>query len=92
MFPILSKLLKKHICDHMCDVLEENASRPDSPNSTPPRLPSFSNKNRAFGVVFVDTKKAFDVMEHGLLRTRLNVCEVRQNEIDLQRNYMSGRR
>ena len=52
-------------------------SSPDSANSTPPRPPSFElhldlDKNSATGLVFIDYKKASDLIDHGFLPTKLN--------------------
>ena len=84
MLPILSKLLKKHICDHLCDFLEENAplhrfqSGFRKFHSTETALIRLVDqllfdldKNRASGLVFIDYKKAFDLIDHGLLLEKL---------------------
>ena len=81
--PILSKLLEKHICDHLCDFLEENAllhrfqSGFRKFHSTETALIHLVDqllfdldKNRASGLVFIDYKKAFDLIDHGLLLER----------------------
>ena len=40
---------------------------------------------------FIDYKKAFDVIDHGLLLEKLKAYGVRDNELDLLRRYLSGR-
>ena len=102
--PILSKLLKKHICDHLCDFLEENGllhrfqsgfRKFHSTESALIRLVDqllFDlDRNRTSGLVFIEYKKAFDLIDHGLLLEKLKAYGVRDNELDLLRSYLSGR-
>ena len=49
------------------------------------------DRNRASGLVFIDYKKAFDLIDHGLLLEKLKAYGVRDNELDLLRSYLSGR-
>ena len=104
MLPILSKLLEKHICDHLCDFLEENAllhwfqsgfRKFHSTESALIRLVDqllFDlDKNRASGLVFIDYKKAFDLIDHGLLLEKLKAYGVCDNELELLCSYLSGR-
>ena len=102
--PILSKLLEKHICDHLCDFLEENTllhrfqsgfRKFDSTETAliclVDQLLFDLDKNRASGLVFIDYKKAFDLIDHGLLLEKLKAYGVRDNELELLRSYLSGR-
>ena len=102
--PILAKLLEKHICDHLCDLLEENAllhrfqSGFSKFHSTETALILLIDQllfdldsNRASGLVFIDYKKAFDLIDHGLLLEKLKPYGVRDNELELLRSYLSGR-
>ena len=102
--PILSKLLKKHICDHLCDFLEENGllhrfqSGFRKFHSTETALIRLVDqllfdldRNRTSGLVFIEYKKAFDLIDHGLLLEKLKAYGVRDNDLDLLRNYLSGR-
>ena len=87
--PILSKLLEKHICDHLCDFLEENV-RLHRFQSGFRKFPSTEtalirlddqllfdlDRNRASGLVFIDYKKAFDLVDHGLLLEKLKAYVV----------------
>ena len=41
--------------------------------------------------MFIDYKKAFDLIDHGLLLEKLKTCWVGDNELDLLRSYLSGR-
>ena len=41
--------------------------------------------------MFIDYKKAFDLIDHGLLLEKLKAYGVRDNELDLLRSYLSGR-
>ena len=85
MLPILSKLFYKHICDHLYDFLEENAllhhlqSGFRKFHSTETALIRLIDelhldldKNSATGLVFIDYKKASDLIDHGFLLTKLN--------------------
>ena len=104
MLLILSKLLEKHICDHLCDFLEENAllhrfqygfrkfhSTETALIRLVDQLLFDLDKNRASGLVFIDYKKAFDLIDHGLLLEKLKAYGVRDNEMELLRSYLSGR-
>ena len=103
--PILSKLFEKHICDHFYDFLEENAllhhlqSGFHKFHSTETALIRLIDqlffdldKSRATGLVFIDYKKAFDLIDHDLLLTKLNVSGICGRELDLPRNYLSERK
>ena len=104
MLPILSKLFEKRICDHLCDFLEENTllhrfqsgfRKFHSTETTLIRLVDqllFDlDKNRASGLVFIDYKKAFDLIDHGLLLEKLKAYGVRDNDLELLRSYLRGR-
>ena len=102
--PILSKLLEKHNCDHLCAFFEENVllhrfqSGFRKFHSTETALIRLVDqllldldRNRASGLVFIDYKKAFDLIDHGLLLEKLKAYGVRDNELDLLGSYLSGR-
>ena len=105
MLPILSKLLEKHISDHLCDFLEENAllhrfqSGFRKFHSTETALIRLVvdqllfdvDRNRASELVFIDYKKAFDLIDHGLLLEKLKAYGVCDNELELLRSYLRGR-
>ena len=104
MLPILPKLLKKHICDHLCEFLEENGllhrfqSGFRKFHSTETALIRLVDqllfdldRNRTSGLVFIEYKKAFDLIDHGLLLEKLKAYGVRDNDLNLLRSYLSGR-
>ena len=41
--------------------------------------------------MFIDYKKALDLIDHGLLLEKLKAYGVRDNELELLRSYLSGR-
>ena len=97
-------LLEKHIWDHLCDFFEENAllhrfqSGFRKFHSTETALIGLVDellfdldKNRASGIMFIDYKKAFDLIDHGLLLEKLKAYGVRYNELELLGSYLSGR-
>ena len=103
--PLLSKLFEKHICDNLYDFLEKNAllhhllsglhkfySNETALIRLADQLLLDMDKNRATGLVFIDYKKAFDLIDLGLLLTKLNVSGIYGTELDLLRNYLSGRK
>ena len=103
--PLLSKLFEKHICDNLYDFLEKNAllhhlqsglhkfySNETALIRLADQLLLDMDKNRATGLVFIDYKKAFDLIDLGLLLTNLNVSGIYGTELDLLRNYLSGRK
>ena len=49
------------------------------------------DRNGASGLVFIDSKKAFDLIDNGPLLEKLKAYGVRYNELDLLRSYLSGR-
>ena len=99
--PILSKLLEKNISDHLCGFLEENTllhrfqsgfRKFHSTETTLTRIVDqllFDlDRNRASGLVFIDNKKAFDLVDHGLLLAKkLKAYGACDNELELLRSY-----
>ena len=49
------------------------------------------DRNRTSGLVFIEYKKAFDLIDHGLLLEKLKAYGVRDNDLDFLRSYLSGR-
>ena len=49
------------------------------------------DRDRASGLVFIDYKKAFDLIDHGLLLEKLKTYGVGDNKLDLLRSHLSGR-
>ena len=49
------------------------------------------DKNRASGLVFIDYKKASDLIDHRLLLEKLKAYGVGDNELELLCSYLSGR-
>ena len=95
---ILSKLFEKYICDYLYDFLEKNAllhhlqsgfhkfySNETALTRLVDQLFLDLDKNRATRLVFIDYKKAFDLIDLGLLLTKLNVSGIYGNELNLLR-------
>ena len=101
--PMLSKLLEKHICEHLYDFCQERGLlyRHQSGfrkfHSTEivlirliDQLLFDLDRNKVSGLIFVDYKKAFDLIDHLLLVKKLDAHDIRANELNL-RNYLSNR-
>ena len=95
---ILSKLFEKYICDYLYDFLEKNAllhhlqsgfhkfySNETALTRLVDQLFLDLDKNRATRLVFIDYKIAFDLIDLGLLLTKLNVSGIYGNELNLLR-------
>ena len=56
------------------------------------QLLSDMDKDHVSGLVFVDYKKAFDLIDHGILLSKLEAYGVASNELLLLENYLNDRR
>ncbi|PFX22610.1 putative RNA-directed DNA polymerase from transposon BS [Stylophora pistillata] len=50
------------------------------------------DNDKATGLVFIDYKKAFDLIDHNLLLSKLKALGVGESSLPLFRDYLSGRR
>ena len=102
--PILSKVLEKHICEHLCNFLKENDlfHPPQSgfrkSHSTETALIRLVDQllfnldsDNVTGLVFIDYKKAFDLIDHKLLLSKLRALEVGESRLPLFRDNLNGR-
>lgn len=96
--PILSKVLEKHRCEHLCNFLKENDffqhlqsgfRKSHSTETALIRLIDLLllnvNNYKATGLVFIDYKKAFDLIDHHahLLLSKLRALGVGENNLPL---------
>ena len=49
------------------------------------------DKNRVFGLVFIDYKKTFGLIDHSLLFGKLNAYGIRGKELNRLKDYLSNR-
>ena len=104
MLPILSKLLEKHICEHMYGFLQQRNllyrlqsgfRKRHSPETALIRLTDQwlldLDKNRVAGLIFVDYKKAFDLIDHQVLLNKLHSYGIRGDKLNLLQDYLSNR-
>ena len=102
--PILSKILQKQICEYLCNFLKENnlfhhlLSGFRKSHSTETALIRLVDQlllnldnDKITGLVFIDYKKAFDLIDHQLLLSKLKVLGVNESFLPLFRDYLSGR-
>ena len=102
--PILSKILEKHICEYLCNSLKENnlfhhlqsGFRKSHSTETAlirlvDQLPFNIDNDKVTGLVFIDYKKAFDLIDHQLLLSKLKALGVNETSLPLFRHYLSGR-
>ena len=104
MLPILSKIFEKHVCDHLHSFLKVNfilhqlQAGFQKFHSTQTALVHLVDQllmdldnNRVSGLVFVQYKKAFDLIDHQLLLQKLEIYGIQRNELKLFCNYLSDR-
>ena len=103
--PDLSKILKKHICNNLCKFLRENyllhGYQSDFRKSFSTETSSIRlieqllfdfDGNRVTGLVFLDYKQAFDLINHELLIAKRQVIGVSEDYLPLFIDYMSDRK
>ena len=56
------------------------------------QLPSDMDKDQVSGLVFIDYKKAFDLIDHDILLSKLETYGVAPKELLLFKDYLKGRR
>ena len=102
--PVLSKLLERHICDHLCDVLtskgilyklQSGFRKSFSTDTalirlTDERLLNLDKEN-VTGLVMIDHKKAFDFVDHTLLLQKLRATGIDNDYVSLFKSYLSDR-
>ena len=102
--PVLSKILEKHIAQHLYNHLKDNellhrlqsGFRKSFSTETAflrlvDQLFFDLDHNNVTGLVFVDYKKAFDLIDHGLLLKKLESYGLTERDLNLIKNYLSGR-
>ena len=102
--PVLSKIFEKHIAQHLYNHLKDNEllhrlqSGFRKSFSTETALLRLIDQlffdldhNNVTGLVFVDYKKAFDLIDHGLLLKKLESYGLTERDFKPDQNYLSGR-
>ena len=56
------------------------------------QLLSYMDKDQVSGLVFVDYKEAFDLLDHDILLSKLEAYGITSRELVLLTNYLKGRR
>ena len=95
---------EKHICEHLCNFLKENdllhplQSGFRKSHSTETALIRLVDQllfnldsDNVTGLVFIDNKKAFDLIDHKLLLSKLRALGVGESSLPLFRDYFNGR-
>ena len=101
---VLSKLLEKHVARSFMDYLLQNGllyemqSAFRQGHSTESALISLTDQillsldqDKVTGMVFVDFRKAFDVVDHQLLMTKLRLYRVTDSALSWFRSYLTDR-
>lgn len=102
--PVLSKLIEKHITDHLKTFLEENkllhtqqsGFRTNHSCETALTavidnwIEAINNKNLV-GTIFLDLTKAFDLVNHSILLQKLKLYNCSTNSIQWFTSYLSNR-
>lgn len=102
--PVLSKLLERHICDDLCDFLASNGilyklqsgfrksfSTETSLIRLIDELLLNLDKDNVTGLVMIDYKKAFDLIDHTLLLQKLGAIGIHNDYVSLFESYISDR-
>ena len=102
--PVLSKVLEKHVSDSLTVYLNENnllhttQSGFRSYHSCETALSYMTDSwlnaiddGNMVGVVLVDFKKAFDLVDHDILLTKLNIYGIRNEALSWFQSYLSQR-
>ena len=107
LLPILSKPLEKHIHKHLLNYIEKNSLFSESQSGFRPKHSCHTalsqtvnswlthiNDNKMTGVVFLDMRKAFDLINHDILLSKLHTYF--NNEINAPlpffRSYLANRK
>ncbi|PFX27765.1 putative RNA-directed DNA polymerase from transposon X-element [Stylophora pistillata] len=102
--PVLSKVLERHICEHLCDFLTSNEimyklqSRFRKSSSTEAAwirrinelLLSLDMEN-VTGLVMIDYKRAFDLLDHTLLLRKVRATGIDNDYVSLFESCLSHR-
>ena len=101
---VLSKLLEKHVARSFMDYLLQNGLLYEMQyafrqgHSTESALISLTDQillsldqDKVTGIVFVDFRKAFDVVDHQLLMTKLRLYRVSDSALSWFRSYLTDR-
>ena len=102
--PVLSKVFEKHICESLYIHLKNNnmlhklQSGFRKSHSTDTALIHLIDQllfsldsNNVIGLVFIDYRKAFDLINHDILLSKLRGYDIGEREVQLFKNYLSGR-
>ena len=102
--PVISKILEKHVCKHSIafltnhDLLYKCQSGFRANHSCETILVKITDewleamdKGLFTGVVMIDLRKAFDVVDHKLLLEKLQVYGLNTNSLKWFQSYLSGR-
>ena len=101
---VLSKLLEKHVHIYLNDYLEKRQllhpfqsgfTRKYSCNTALARLTNSwliaMNKSEVSGVVFLDLKKAFDLVDHDILLKKLAIYLKNSSSLPFYKSYLNNR-
>lgn len=105
LLPVLSKPLEKHIHKHLHDFLETNKLFHTQQSGFRPKHSCQTaltrivdnwllsiNKNMMSGALFLDLKKAFDLVDHNILLEKLKCYHVSENVVSILRSYLQNRK
>ena len=101
---VMCKLLERHICDHLCDFLRSNGilhklqsgfTKSFSTETALIRLIDelllSLDKDNVTGLVMIDYKKVFDLIDHTLVLQKLRAAGIDNDYVSLFESYLSDR-
>ena len=87
--PVLSKIIERHVAKYLAFLQENNLIYRAQSGFRPNH---FTDKDNTSGLVFLDFKKAFDLVNHKVLLDKIGLCDGIVETVNWFESYLSERR